>query len=212
MQRFFGLAVAIVLGVMYASSAIAGDVANALAELLQVDAREYSGVRAGNGFWQVSAVFDDLATTNVAGPARLHDDNRGVYLLTQYPRVLSGEQEDAVWATQQPDSENLIGEYMGAGVVYRSASAEFGIAVGIAELGAPFERALAGDVADHEAVYEMSWRVELSEGFTLQSDVQYIRNPGMDATIDANWTVGLRFERKFARNPRLSLSRTRAMQ
>jgi carbohydrate-selective porin OprB len=87
-------------------------------------------------------------------------------------------------------------------VVYRSAAAEgwrrqFGVAVGIAELGAPFGRALTRSgigVADREAVYELSWRIELSEGFALQSDVQYIRNPGMDATVDSSWTIGLRFE------------------
>jgi hypothetical protein len=28
----------------------------------------------------------------------------------------------------------------------------------------------------------------------LQSDVQYVRNPGMDASIDSSWAIGLRFE------------------
>jgi hypothetical protein len=92
---------------------------------------------------------------------------------------------------------NPVGEYMGAGVVYRSASAEFGVAMSLSELGAPFERALtfsSTGVADREAVYEVSWRIELSERFALQSDVQYIRNPGMDASVDSSWMVGLRFE------------------
>ena len=192
---------AILIGVMCASSAAAGDVANVLASALQIDDREHSGLRAGGGYWQVSAVFDDLGPAGVAGPARLHGDDRGIYLLVDTPRVLTE------WVRLQPDSSpvrpkpapqtNPIGEYVGAGVVYRSASAQFGIAVGIAELGAPFERALTRSgigVADREAVYELSWRVELSEGFALQSDVQYIRNPGMDATVDSSWTVGLRFE------------------
>lgn len=156
MQRFLGPVVAIVFSVMYASSAVADDVANALADALQDDDLEYPGVRAGDGFW----------------------------LLTGYSRL-------------QPDSQDLIGEYLGAGVVYRSASTQFGIAVGVAELGAPFERTLSRsgrEVADREAVYEMSWRIELSAGLTLRSDVQYIRNPGLDATIDSAWTFALRFE------------------
>ena len=83
---------------MCASSAAAGDVANVLASALQIDDRERSGLRAGGGYWQVSAVFDDLETAGVAGPARLHGDDRGIYLLVDTPRVLTE------WVRLQPDS------------------------------------------------------------------------------------------------------------
>lgn len=133
MQRLF----AILIGVMYAASSSAADtVANALARAVQIDDRVPSGLRAGDGYWQMSAGPDDW------------------------------------WL-------RLQSEYTGAGVVYRRASTEFCIAIG---------------GADREAVYEMSWRIELAKGFALRSDVQFVRNPGMDATIDSSWTIGLRFE------------------
>lgn len=137
----------------------------------------------------------------------------GETVATTLARLLQVDDGEHSWQLSAgPDDSwvpkiNPVGEYMGAGVVYRSASTAFGVAMSLAELGAPFERALTFSsigVADREAVYEMSWRVELSERFALQSDVQYIRNPGMDATVDSGWIVGLRFVRKLARNPTLS--------
>jgi hypothetical protein len=40
----------------------------------------------------------------------------------------------------------------------------------------------------------LSYRIEVSEGFAVQSDLQFIRNPGMDVAVDSSWTIGLRFE------------------
>lgn len=142
----------------------------------------------------------------IASPARLHDNNSGTYLLADRPHILSDELEDDVELFLQQraigNAGNPIGEYVGAGVVYRSAAVEgwrrqFGVVVGVAELATPFQRALSRSgigVADREAICELSYRLEVSEGFALQSDVQYIRNPGMNATVDSSWTIGLRFE------------------
>ena len=40
----------------------------------------------------------------------------------------------------------------------------------------------------------LSYRLQLSERFALQSDVQFALDPGMDAAVDSKWAIGLRFE------------------
>lgn len=181
-------------------------VADAIARASQADEREHSGLHAGGGYWSLSAQIEDLETAGVAGPARLRNDNSGMYLLVDAPRVLSGEAEkdvDLLLRERQVEHPgNPIGEYVCAGILYRSAAVEgwrgqFGVAVGFAELATPLHRALTRSgigVADREATYVLTYRFELSERFALQSDVQYVRNPGMDASIDSSWAIGLRFE------------------
>lgn len=181
-------------------------VADAIATASQVDEREHSGVRAGGGYWSLSAQFEDLETADVAGPARLRNDNGGTYLLIDAPRMVSGEAEAGVdlflRERQVRHSGNPIGEYVGAGIVYRSAAVEgwrgrLRVAIGFAELATPFHRALTRSsigIANRQASYELAYRIELSERLALQSDVQYVRNPGMDASIDSSWVIGLRFE------------------
>jgi porin len=96
---------------------------------------------------------------------------------------------------------NPVGHYFGAGAVYNGLFAagrdQFGIALAIAELGEPYRRAQAdaGVTTDsREYDYELTYRFTVTRWLTLQSDVQYIRNPGMDPQLDSGWACGLRFE------------------
>lgn len=92
--------------------------------------------------------------------------------------------------------------YYGGGAVYtgwsaRRPSDQIGIAVAVAELGDPYRQALAQAgalTATREYNYELTYRFEVSDWLTLQSDLQYIRHPGMDPMMDSAWVVGLRLE------------------
>ena len=42
--------------------------------------------------------------------------------------------------------------------------------------------------------YELTYRCEVAEWLTLQSDVQYVIHPGMDPVLESAWVVGVRFE------------------
>jgi carbohydrate-selective porin OprB len=194
MRHFSGRVGAILIGALCATAPLTAaaaecsdcTVAAAIARASQDDNRSRSGLRAAGGFWLFSAQFDDLLTTIPRALAEEVDEDVDLFLHQR--------------ATDDPG--NPIGEYVGAQVVYESAALEglrhqFGVAVGFAELATPFARALnrsGVDVAEREAIYELKFRIEVSEGFALQSDLQFIRNPGMDAGVDSSWTVGLRFE------------------
>jgi len=45
-----------------------------------------------------------------------------------------------------------------------------------------------------DSYWLLSYRLQLSERFALQSDVQFTLDPGMEATVDSKWAIGLRFE------------------
>lgn len=90
---------------------------------------------------------------------------------------------------------NPIARYIGGGAVYTglfSPRDQAGIALAIAELGMPFRRAEAssGVATDaREYNYELTYRLEVTDWLALQSDVQYIENPGMDPALPAGWTL-----------------------
>jgi hypothetical protein len=44
-----------------------------------------------------------------------------------------------------------------------------------------------------EGHWLMSYRLQVSQRFALQSDVQFALDPGVDAAVDSRWAVGLRF-------------------
>jgi porin len=166
----------------------------------EVDYRRDSGARFGAGAWRYTAEHDDLET---GGP---RDDNGGFYLLAESPRVFeaaSGAGLNAFVRLGEAEANiNPIERYLGAGVVYSSASTsgrarQLGLAAAIAELGSPYRRALASEgqaTTSREYAWEATYRREMSSWLTLQADVQYIDNPGMDPQLHGSWTVGLRVE------------------
>jgi hypothetical protein len=198
MRHFSGRVGAILFSAIWATRLFAADaydcancsIANAIRSVSSENDGERSGLLAAGGYWVFNAALDDLQTyLSVATPGALSIDADEELDLFLHERAVEGP-------------GNPIGEYLGAGLVYRSAAAEgwrrqFGVKVGMAELAAPFQRALLEsgvDVAEREAIYELSGRIEISSGFALQSDVQFIRNPGMNAAVDSSWMIALRFE------------------
>lgn len=165
-----------------------------------------SGVRLGGGYWQYTGDFDHLPATDAAGDAHRRDNNAGAYLLIESQTLFAKEADRGMNLFLRTgfagDSINAIGRYYGGGAVYtgwsaRRPSDQIGIAVAVAELGDPYRQALAQAgalTATREYNYELTYRFEVSDWLTLQSDLQYIRHPGMDPTMDSAWVVGLRLE------------------
>jgi hypothetical protein len=44
-----------------------------------------------------------------------------------------------------------------------------------------------------EGNWLMSYRLQVSQRFALQSDVQFALDPAVDAAVDSRWAIGLRF-------------------
>lgn len=133
--------------------------------------RSESGARVGGGYWHYTS-----------------DDNAGAYLIAESPAFIADAEERGLRlfariGRADPDV-NLVATYVGAGAVYSMLSSaqrehQVGLAVGN---------------ADSERNYELTYRIVVTDWLALQSDVQYVRHPGMVSLRDPGWAVGLRFE------------------
>ena len=171
----------------------------------QVNYAAANGLSAMAGYWQYTADFDDLILVDAAGDPIRHDDNAGFYAGIESP-VLFARGEDRgmrmfLRAGQAQADVNPIEHYVGAGAVYSGPFApardQIGVAIAVAKLGQPYRTLLASEGTATEAReynYELTYRFEVTDGFALQTDAQYIVHPGMDPELRSGWTLGLRFE------------------
>ncbi|MFL6577209.1 MAG: carbohydrate porin, partial [Povalibacter sp.] len=128
------------------------------------------------------------------------------YVLAESPLLLSNENDRGMRVFARTgfaeDRINPIHRYYGAGAVYTGLTAQrpedqLGFAIAVAELGAPYievQQSNGFSATRYEYDFELTYRFEVTEWLTLQSDVQYVRNPGMDPSLESAWALGLRFE------------------
>jgi len=98
------------------------------------------------------------------------------------------------------ESVNRFGNYTGTGLTYTGVLADddqVGFAVARAKNSDVYRHAqalggLATDAA--ETNLELTWRFGVSEWLTLQPDLQYIRHPETDPSVNDAFAVGVRFE------------------
>lgn len=168
----------------------------------EINYRSATGARLAAGYWQYTADFSSV----LDAAERQRDDNAGFYALAETPVFFSqGSDRGArmfVRAGAAEEHINPIGRYYGLGGVYTGANArrptdQIGLAIAIAELGRPFMEAqqLEGSVlARREYNCELTYRAAINDWLAVQTDLQYVRNPGMDPDMDASWAIGLRLE------------------
>lgn len=158
------------------------------------------------GHWFYTADFDDLRSTE-AEPRRRRDDNSGTYAAIEIALGdASGPDGPATLAFARYGVANdEINEYQDSfsfGVTHRGLIGArpgdlVGLAFSRADLGSPARRvaSLAGESRPgYESVIELTYRAEINDWLTIQPDVQYIINPGADASISDSLALGFRFE------------------
>jgi len=97
---------------------------------------------------------------------------------------------------------NAFDRYVGAAVtashLWTSRPGDaVGLGIAYAHTGAPYRAAMTfqGQPATAaETSLELAYHAELTDWLTLLPLVQYVRNPGMDRSLDDAWIAGLRFE------------------
>ncbi len=143
--------------------------------------------KVGVGVWHYTADFPDVEATDANGDPVMHSGSSGVYGLVDV-RLLG--------AVETPDRQltgflrvgfadgdvNAIKRYVGGGFTWRG----LGLAYAHAHTSAP-ARGTEGNV-------ELTWRVPITDWLTLQPDLQYIFNPGIETDSDHALAFGLRFE------------------
>jgi porin len=149
------------------------------------------------GAWLHTAAFADLTDAT-----RTHGSNHGVYAAIE--RTLAGESGKAgnleafVRGGFSPADRNAVSWALDAGLAWTGPLAGrpadvFALGLAHAKFSSRFaDSVLLADPAaarpDFEQVIEASYTIPLSDHFTLQPDVQYIRHPG-GSTALRNATV-----------------------
>ena len=159
------------------------------------------------GVWDFTAAFDDLIeTTSLGNPVQRHD-NRGAYAGFEDP-IWSREEHDPfdlagfVRAGIASDDVNPIASYFGLGLVvtgpFEARPADkLGVALAIANVGDKYRtliQASSGSAAAREINFEMTYQLPLMDGVVVQPDLQWINNPGANASIRDAFVVGVRFK------------------
>jgi porin len=174
----------------------------------EINYRGASGARIGAGYWQYTSDFAALDSSNSSE----RRGNAGIYVLAETPMLFSSNDEGGLRLFVRTgianDRINPIERYYGTGVVYTGLmdsrpADQLGFAIAVAELGDPYIEAqqLSGVMtAAREYDFELTYRFDVTDWLTLQSDVQYLRNPGMDPSLESAWAIGLRFEAGYGWN------------
>jgi porin len=156
-----------------------------------------TAARIGVGYWRYTADFERLDVEEA------RDENAGAYVIVEVPAFVreSANMNLFLRAGVANGRVNPVDRYVGTGAVYTMTSEarehQIGIAIAVAELGEPYRRleASAGNVTGaRESIVELTYRVNVSDWLTVQPDLQYIKHPGMNPSLDSAWAVGLRFE------------------
>jgi len=168
--------------------------------VLEIDANVGINTRLWAGHWKYMGSFDHLIFDHRS------NDNDGWYLGAERNFEWTGRTASAFvrYGTANADL-NRLENYFGAGVVVQAPFArrpddQLGIAIASAGAGDPYLDALSprGRASGkHETIWELTYRATVNEHLVVQPDIQFVKNPAMDATLDDALVVAVRFQLSF---------------
>ena len=162
------------------------------------------------GGWYYTGKFDDiLAVDNNGNPVERHG-NSGIYFLAE--RQLYREKDDPAQGFSVFGRIGLADEkvnpaylYTGAGLVYTGLipgrdKDQIGFAVAAVHSGRDFEEAMENQgmrIDSSEITLEFTYLIQVTPWFTIQPDLQYVINPGVDPALNNALALGTRFTVSF---------------
>jgi len=147
---------------------------------------EDAGTKLALGGWFRTTDFE----TDFSGAS--YGDNSGAYLIGETP--LSDHWAGFFQLGHANQNRNQVGHYWGTGLTYSNwlmADDIVGVGLAYASAGSAY-RSANPDMDDYEMALECTYEFSPVPWLTLQPDIQFIRNPGMDATLDNAVALSLR--------------------
>ena len=146
------------------------------------------------GAWGYTEEFPDLVTAE-------EHTNAGAYIALE-ESLMSKDAGDALNLSGSlrvgaaNDDINPVSTFISAtivatGLIPAWPEDQIGLGFLIANAGDKFIDA-NGLSDNHEINIELTYFANLTESVTIQPDIQWVINPGMDGTIDDVWVIGLR--------------------
>ena len=148
------------------------------------------------GAWTYTEKFPDLET------AETHN-NAGIYLALE-EKLLSAESgagfdlSGSLRLGIANDDVNPLSTFFGAtlvatGLIPAWPEDQLGLGVAIAHAGDKFQSTLM-DPADNEINIELTYFANLTESLSIQPDIQWVINPGLDGSIEDAFVFGVRLQ------------------
>lgn len=147
---------------------------------------EDTGTKLALGTWHRTTDFE----TDFSGVS--FSDNTGAYLIGE---TSLGEQWAGFFQLGHANkNRNQVGEYWGTGLTYSNwLVADDTVGMGVAFANAsPAYRNTYPAMDDYEMAIECTYEFSPYPWLTLQPDIQFIQNPGMDAALDDAVALSLR--------------------
>ncbi len=147
---------------------------------------EDTGVKLALGGWFRTTDFD----ADFSGVS--YSDNSGAYLIGETP--LSEQWAGFLQWGHADKNRNQVGHYMGTGLTYSDwlmAEDKLGFGVAYAN-GSSAYRTANPNMDDFEMAVECTYEFQPRPWLTLQPDIQFIQNPGMDSTLSDALVLSLR--------------------
>ncbi len=152
------------------------------------------------GVWMLTAEVENFA-------GNMQDENSGIYFIGEKTLLEEAAGHGSLGAFVQLGfthaDRNQVDSYWGAGLNYTGLFASrpkdvTGLAIASARNGSNFmryARDVDGQAVDHtETSIELTYQARIQPWLTIQPDLQYVINPGMDSTLDNALVVGARVE------------------
>ncbi|MCI4591810.1 carbohydrate porin [Sphingobium sp. BYY-5] len=147
------------------------------------------------GHWRYTSSFDRFEGTHGGG-------NAGYYLRGEKTLIEDGDRRvDGFFRLGTAAKHyNMFDRFVSAGFklggwIDGRPEDEIGFAMIGAFTSPEYRR--ANDAGRSEIVAEATYRAPLTPWLTIQPDLQYVRNPSADPSIDDAWVIGLRVEMAF---------------
>lgn len=164
--------------------------------------REFAGAwRFGLGAYRYSAEFDAIRETDAWGNPVSRNGNAGWYGFAEGTAYADAANQRAssvfVRVGTANGTLNPFERYVGAGIVMagfapRRPDDQIGISMAMARCSADYRSATGAE--SQETVMELTYRVHINDWIQIQSDIQYIINPGTDRTLENAMVIGVRLE------------------
>ena len=172
--------------------------AKGLLSVVEVERSLGDSAAVKGGVWSYSTRFDALAEFDPSGKPRRLEGNKGAYATLE--GRIAGPDERALdgWVRIGVANAriNPIGTSIGGGLSWGNDERALGLAFAHARLGGPAKEVglLNEDALDEaETNIELTYRMVVREGVTVQPDVQYVINPGWRPDLDDALVAGVRF-------------------
>jgi porin len=155
------------------------------------------------GAWTYTANFDNVPFDDPAIPSSRDNGNAGLYVRGESVLFDEASKLSAFWRIGVAEGDfNVFASYVSAGINWQGIIASrpddlFGFAIERADASSTLRDVGSDfglDFDTHETALELTYRAPVSKRLTLQPNIQYVINPGLDPTLGNALVVGIRFE------------------